>query len=199
MRRAGGIHSRLVAWAKILLPIAALAILSSVVFFARETETSREIPFLNDATEEMAGERIARPEYFAVTDSGASLRITAETAAPDGSTEGTFTFQNPTGRIETTSGRIIQAAAPSGSIAPDSDIAELSGLVSIDTSDGFHVISEGLTTRLDVTFARSGGAVRGDAPFGEIEAGALQLGDAEEPSDLLVFKEGVKLIYRPRN
>ena len=198
MARFENFYSGLVRWLKILLPLCALGILSSVVFFARENETAREITFLGRGSDDMVDERIAAPEYTSVTNDGSTLRLTADRVTPTSVSFDTVMAENLAGRIETPTGRVIQATAPSGRISTAGDLVELIGLVSVDTSDGFHMISQDLTARLDVTFAETGGAVRGDAPFGTLEAGRMRLGDPTTESELLVFNEGVKLIYLPK-
>ena len=79
------------------------------------------------------------------------------------------------------------------------DLAFLEGVVSVDTSDGFHLLTRDLTTRLDVTYAETKSAVRGEAPFGTLEAGGMLLSSGDGDGNLLVFNGGVKLIYEPGN
>lgn len=193
-----GFYSRLVAWLKILLPLLALGILSSVVFFARDSEDARDIPFFSEGSDE-AGERIANPEYMGVTQDGATIRVRADRVTPEAGDPDTLRAERLTSRMETKSGRIIQATAPEGRLSIAKDIAELIGIVSVDTSDGFSMIAQDLTTNLDTGFAESGGAVRGEAPFGDLEAGRMRYGVPDTRSDLLVFNGGVKLIYRPKD
>ncbi|MDU8942388.1 LPS export ABC transporter periplasmic protein LptC [Ovoidimarina sediminis] len=199
-RRYENFHSRLVAWMKILLPLAALSILSSVVFFARENEDVRDIPFLMTGETDAPDQRIAAPEYQALTDDGARVKLTAREVTPSEEDEGWLDISNVAGRIETRSGRVFQATAPGGRVNFSVDEAELSGIVSVDTSDGFHMLSDALRLKLDSTFAETGGAVRGEAPFGVLEAGGMRLGEAEGSlgSELMVFNGGVKLVYQPR-
>lgn len=197
------LYSRIIYWLKIVLPLLALAILSGVVFFARESEDRREVPFLTDTGEPLPGEAVSNPEFQSATMDGTTVKFTAKTVSPDGPDR--LTGQNLTGRIETREGRVLQANAPSGWIDRESRTAGLSGIVSVDTSDGFSIITEGLTTRLDRTLTESTGGVRGEAPFGTLQAGSMRLvakvpDDAtgpDEGGDVLVFNGGVKLIYQP--
>ena len=195
------LHSRFVAWLKILLPLAALGILSSVVFFARENEDVREIPFLMTGDTEVPDQRIAAPEYQALTDDGARVKLTAREVTPSEEDDGWLLVQSIASRVETKSGRVFQATAPEGRVSFEEDIAELSGIISVDTSDGFHLLANALVLHLDNTFAETGGAVRGEAPFGILEAGGMRLGEAaaQTESELLVFNGGVKLIYQPQD
>ena len=192
------LSSNLVNWLKLLLPLAALGILSSVVFFARGTEEVRQIPFVTVEGEEFERERVSNAVYHSVTGDGAALQITAREVVPAPGERDVFLADAITGRLET-SNRIIQATAPDGMMNVGDDLADLTGIVSIDTSDGFHVLTENLHARLDVTFVESGGPVWGEAPFGRIEAGRMRLGEPGARSDLLRFTDGVKVIYEPRN
>ncbi len=192
------LHSKFVGGLKILLPLAALAILSSVVFFARENEDAREIPFLMSGGPDTPDERMEAPEYQGVTSDGSQLKLNAAEVTP-ATDENWFDISDVAGRVETPSGRVFQATSPDGRVNFVDDRAELIGVVSVDTSDGFHVLSEDLYTRLDVTFGRSGGAIRGDAPFGTLEAGGMRFRYEEVGGQLLVFNGGVKLIYQPHN
>ncbi len=56
-----------------------------------------------------------------------------------------------------------------------------------------------MTARLDRTSVESTAPVQVTAPMGQVDAGGFSLSQAEDdPSSyLLVFKGGVKLIYRP--
>lgn len=193
------LHSKLIVWLKVFLPLVALAILSSVVFFARGTEEERRIPFVSVEGDEFERERIERPEYLAVTADGDALRITAREVVPAPDATQVYIAESVTGRIETDEGRIIQATAPEGRLDMDGDLADLLGIVSVDTSDGFHVLTENLRARLDVTYIESGGAVRGEAPFGRIEAGGMRFAGDAGDGGVLHFTGGVKVIYEPRN
>lgn len=195
---SGNLYSRVVAGLKIALPLAALGILSSVVFFARESEDVREIPFLSDAGGETSTERLALPEYTALTGDGAEVILRAAQVTRDLEVSDLLHADALTGRIESPSGRIFQAAAPSGRIDIEASTALLDGVVSVDTSDGYHVLTGTLLTRLDATFAETEDGVRGDAPFGTLEAGGMRYAPDSDGADILVFNGGVKLIYQPR-
>ncbi len=194
-----GLHSSLVAGAKILLPLVALAILSSVVYLARDPEEVRQIPFVDVDGREYERERLTRPDFVTVMDDGAALQVTAQEVVPSPEDRNILLAETMTGRLETVSGRIVQATSPTGWMNTKTDQAELNGIVSVDTSDGFHVLTETLSARLDVSYIESGGPVWGEAPFGQLEAGAMTFGEMDRPSELLRFTKGVKVIYEPQN
>lgn len=193
------LYSRLVAWLKILLPLAALGILSSVVFFARDADEHRSIPFVTqEGGPDTQDERVTEPEYVGVTGDGSSITMHAVQVSPvDGSTE-ILDAQTLTGTILSGDGRTVNAAAPDARIDLGGDLAEFFGEVNVTTSDGFDVVTQGLETRLDATQAESDGPVRGTAPFGTLDAGGFRYTAPARGQSLLVFNGGVKLVYEPR-
>lgn len=196
----GNLYSTFVAWMKILLPLAALGILSSVVFFARDADDHRTIPFvavLGDG--ETPNERVTRPEYVGLTEDAATVTIKADIVRPVGGNAQILDAENVDGVTQSGDGREVFATAPSARVDLPSDVAEFFGQVDVQTSDGFHMITQGLTTRLDVTRTEGGGPVQGFAPFGTLDAGGMLYTAKPGGQSLLVFNGGVKLIYEPQS
>ncbi len=180
-----------------LLPLGALAILSSVVLFARSSGDLRTIPFVA-ADEEAPAERVGAPRYEGMTQDGATLTLRADEVLPQGATLKAFDALGIAGRIEAEDGRIVDIAAPSGHLDLGAELADLNGRVTVTTSDGFRIVSDGLTARLDVTDAQSGGAVEGTAPLGSLSAGRMRYWSPDGSGAVMDFADGVRLIYRPR-
>lgn len=194
------LYSRLVAWLKILLPLAALGILSSVVFFARDADDQRTIPFVTqEGGPDTPNERLTQPEYVGLTNDGASITMRADRIVPVGGDTEVLDATILRGTIRSGDGRTLDAAAPEARIDLGTDTARFNGDVSVRTSDGFDVVTRDLETRLDATRAESDGPVSGTAPFGTLDAGGLSYSAPEKNQSLLVFKDGVKLVYEPRN
>ena len=193
-------YSRFVAWLKILLPLVALAILSSVVFFARESEDQRTIPFITqEGGPDTPDERVTHPEFVGVTGDGSAITMRATRVRPiDGNTS-LLRAEEISGTLESMEGRIIDATAPEGKIDFDNDVADLFGEVVVDTSDGYHVVTQDLRARLDITDMKSDGPVVGTAPFGTLEADRMRLFEDASEENVLVFNGHVKLVYDPRN
>mgnify|MGYP006314263865 FL=1 len=75
----------------------------------------------------------------------------------------------------------------------------MSGGVRVETSAGYRLETGDLTGRLDRTQLSAPGAVVAEAPFGRIDAGAMQLdrADGNAGDSILVFKNRVRLVYDP--
>lgn len=194
------LYSHVVAWLKILLPLAALAILSSVVFFANEADDTRTIPFATEeGGDDTTGPRINRPEFVGITSDGSAITLNAREVTPiDGSTEN-LKADAIAGKIQSANGRVIETTAIEGAFDLGANIADLMGEVHVTTSDGLTFVTQGLRARMDAAEASSEGPVAGEAPFGTFEAGSMELSDDKEKGNVLVFKNGVKLIYVPRS
>ena len=80
MARFDNFHSRLVARAKIFLPLTSLAILATLFLFSRSPDTVSDIPYARVDIESLAREqRLDGPTFATVTEDGAQLEITHQT------------------------------------------------------------------------------------------------------------------------
>ena len=77
-------HSRMVFLLKVILPLAALAILSTLFLISRTIDPSAAIPYATvDVADRIREPRMTAPAYAGVTADGASLTVTADQASPD--------------------------------------------------------------------------------------------------------------------
>jgi lipopolysaccharide export system protein LptC len=193
------IHSRVVFWLKIVLPLLALVILSTLFLFSRRIDTDAALPYAEVDVEDLArNQRLTAPEYSGVTTDGAAIMIQAGVARPG--TEGeAATAEAVSATIETPGGLRIALDAGQGRLDDAAGRLILAGGVDIVTSSGYRVAAARLDSALDRTELHSEGAVRAEAPFGAIDAGGLQIrhDDGRRPDYLMVFSDGVKLVYQP--
>jgi lipopolysaccharide export system protein LptC len=73
--------------------------------------------------------------------------------------------------------------------------------VKINTSSGYEMVTTGLDAALDRTRMISEGAVTATGPMGRIDAGQMEMrqSDAGIGDYVLIFNQGVKLVYNPAN
>ena len=78
-------RSVIVAWLRVLLPLGALAILSTLFLLSRRPDPDAAIPYASVDAEELARHpRVTAPSYAGVTADGAALTLTAESVTPAG-------------------------------------------------------------------------------------------------------------------
>jgi lipopolysaccharide export system protein LptC len=195
-------HTRLVGWLKIVLPLLALAILSTLFLVARTVDPEGAIPYATvDVADRLREPRMVDPTYAGVTADGASLMLMAAEARPDKGAESPGNAKSLTGSLETPDGSRTDLVAALASIDGIGRKITLSGGVDIRTSSGWTVQSESLTAAMDQTEIEAVTPVTAAGPAGTVTANAMRL--TQNPSDpgryLLVFNGAVKLVYVPGN
>lgn len=195
-------HTRLVWVLKVTLPLIALALLSMVFLLAETVDPTRAIPLAEIDVEERARDpRVSGASFAGVTDGGAALRITAETARTDPGAVLRLEVAGLTLELEGPHGGRVTARADHGAIDRGDDSFEMQGAIELSATPGYRLESERITGALDRTWLRSPGPVAGEAPAGELQAGALSV--TQQPgtsgSQHLVFTGGVRLLYHPQD
>ncbi|MFD3188832.1 LPS export ABC transporter periplasmic protein LptC [Sedimentitalea sp. HM32M-2] len=192
-------YSRLVAFFKVLLPLAALAILATLFLLSRSQDISTTIPFTEaDVTSRMRDQQVTKPFFSGTTAKGEEILVSADAARPGGQGD-PGSANNLSARIKLADGRQIKLKSETGSVNPISDMATFQGNVRIATSTGLVVLTDMLDTALSGIDARSKGEVTATGPMGDLTAGQMQITSKSDSDDVhVLFKNGVKLIYRPK-
>jgi lipopolysaccharide export system protein LptC len=188
-------YSVIVSWAKIILPMVALGLLSTVFLFSRQIDPEAAIPFADiDLEERLREQRLSKPNYATTTEDGSALTIVAESAAPVLDGDG-GTAENIVARLKRIDGTTIDMTSDSGRIEGTKTLT-LSGNVAIDTSDGYTLRSDEMISAMNRTDITSPGPITGTGPFGDLQAGRMHLTVQENQDGILaVFEDGVRLIY----
>ncbi len=199
MSRYDNSYSRFVAFAKIALPLASLAVLATLFLFARGRDIGLSIPYAEVDLETLAREqRIEAPSFATVTQDGAALTLSAAVVRPDLSATDVVNSSMIEGSLRFPQQGRVTLKADNGVIDSPSQIAELSGHVALSTTTGYDITSERIAAQLDIARLESPGEVAAIGPAGSLTAGAMELSkDTESGAYLLVFKKGVKLVYQP--
>lgn len=190
-------HSRLVAWLKIVLPLIALAILSTLFLLSRRIDPQDAIPFAEVDVQDRAREpRLTAPAYSGTTRDGAALTVTAAEARPDAG--GGASAQRLVARLVAPGGQVTEVTADRADLSEGAGDLVLTGAVTVTTSTGYRIATPRVTAALDRTLVTGDGPVTATGPLGELTAGGLRLtAEGPDASHVLVFNAGVKLIYRP--
>lgn len=190
-------YSKVVGWLKVLLPLMALALLSTLFLLSRVIDPKTVIPFADkEIQDRLRDQQVTGPIYYAVTADGDEISFAAEkVTTPDGETGGNEA-EDVEVVIKLVSGADIVLNAQRGLFDIAANSTLLQGNVVIKTSTGYRIKSDLLIAQMSVLGVSSPGPVAADGPVGTLDAGAMTL-KAGKPSHL-VFTNGVKLIYRPQ-
>jgi len=190
-------YSRFVAWTKIVLPLAALGLLSTLFLFARVINTEGALPFANIDVKELARQqRLSEPKFAGITRDGAAIEMAATSAQPSADDPSRVKGADLTALVTYPQGGTFALSAPLGEIDPGTGTAVLSGGVDMETSTGYVIRTSGLSASLEVTSMASHGKVDAKGPLGTLTAGQMDVA-LNNGRYLLVFKEGVHLVYDP--
>ena len=199
--RSDNLHSRMVFWLKIILPLSALMILSTLFLLSRSIRPEDAIPYVEvDVADLVRTPRLTAPDFAGMTADGAALSLKAAEARL--STDGTATpgaITGLVGLLETPDGARTDLTAAAAHLDQDARQMVLEGGVVIVNSAGYRIETEGVTVALDQTSLDTLGGITATGPVGSFTAGSLHLGlaTAQPPTYLLDFKGGVRMIYLP--
>lgn len=203
---------RLVAGLRIVLPLAALAILSTLFLFSRPIDPSDAIPFAEVDVESLAREpRLEAPNYAGVTRDGVAVALRAGVVRPDVAQPDLVSAEDIRLLLDRPDGLSAQVSAARGQVDSGAGLAMFEGGVSLMTSTGYTVAAQTLTAELRRTHVVAPSPVTAAAPFGTLDAGSMVLetagapGDAGTPAEtaapayVLVFNDGVRVVYDPQD
>ncbi len=194
-------YSRFVSWMKVLLPIAALALLSTLFLFARSTDPAQTFPYSDEVIDDLVqGKGLTRPIYAGVTRSGARIAVSADIARPDPGAAGDLSASGMAARLVRPDGMVTDIIAEDGRIEGQGERANLTGRTVIVRSDGYRIEANGLEADLRSGAIASYGGIVATTPFGSLDAASMSYDPGDGPGDArLLFNGGVRLVYRPTN
>jgi lipopolysaccharide export system protein LptC len=192
-------HTRVVGWLKVVLPLAALAILSTLFLVARRIDPEAALPYAEVDVEDLAREpRMTAPTYAGTTSDGASLTLSADEARPsaENAPAAAAALQMA---LKTPDGAVTELLAGAAVMDPVARQVILSDGVTVTTSSGYRLETAEMSAKLDRTGLESRAPVTATGPAGDIRANSMELSqDAQTPGAyVLVFKGDVRLVYQP--
>lgn len=187
-RRVGG------ALVRLMLPVAALAMVGAVFFFASRGSVDAPAGLSVEGVTIGNGLEVTKPRFFGETEDGQPFQVTAARAQPDGPDPKRIKLFEVEGEVGLPGGETLSTKAANGLFKPKENDLSLEGGVVARTSDGYTLTSE--TIRFDLK-ARSGETetpVRIEGPMGELDADRMK---AVFDKDLVAdFTGGVKITIR---
>ena len=198
MASADNLHSQLVGWAKILLPLGALALLSTLFLFSRGQNEPTEIA-LSEIEAIAREQRLSAPRFSGVTEDGSIISITARSARPDDGRADLVSIDDLRMRMDYTNGSHLEVTGTEGEVDGRNEIARFLGLARLTTSTGYEMETNGLIAELGTGIVTTDGLLEVRAPFGELTAGQVTIQvSADNVGQHMLFTNGVRLVYRPQ-
>lgn len=192
-------YSLLVSWLKIVLPLVALAILSSIFLISQRIDPGATQPAAGtDLADRLREPRLTAPVFTGVTADGAAVTITAADMRPLPGSLTKGTARDLTVQVEAPGGGLASLAAPEGRLDTAAQTMLLTGGVTVVTSDGYRLAAPEMAGSLPGSELEATGGVTGESPFGTIRSDRMRIirNPARAETHIVDFIGSVRLIYQ---
>ena len=191
------LHSRVVGGAKLVLPLLALALLSTMFLLARTVDPDAALPVAEfDLSERARDAQLTTPRVSGLTSGGTPFLLSADAARPDPDDPRRMGIDRLTMVLDGGAAAGARVAAARGEVDTAGRTVVLEGEVAVDAAGGWRL----RTQRLEGSFAAlrivAPGPIAGEGPLGRVSAGGMVL-EERDGARRLVFTGGVDLLYRP--
>jgi len=193
-------YTRTVSWLKVLFPLMALALLSTLFLLSRAIDPGEAIPFAEkEIQERLRDQQITAPFFTGSTAQGDELMFYADVLTTPEGKIGANKAENIRVTIKTAQGSTYRLQSGEAEIDLSRNTAQLTNDVIIMTSNGYRMTSDFMTSGLSSLSIESPGPVYGTTPEGVLEAGSMTVEQSENGgATQLFFTNRVKLIYKPK-
>lgn len=188
--------SKSVRLLKVVMPLAALVILSTLFLLSRKPDAVMDLSGVSASDLEQT---LANPKFAGVSNQGDAFSISARAANPDPAGPDRIRIDDLNVAVDLHDGSRIEGRAPLGLINVRDKSVSLSGDPVVTTSGGYEIRAANLVIGYGDVQMASSDNVRVTSPTGEITADHLALTDAGAgASDYqLVLTGNVRMIYQP--
>ena len=190
-------YSNFVQGAKIIFPLVALALLSTMFLLSRTLDPSQAVTMAPEDVEKIATDQIvSAPQFSGVSNDGSEITIRAKSAQPDAGNSDRITAKTIEATIQTIDEISYVLHADEAIFDGNAQTLEATGMVMLETSAGYVMQTAKITANLAQIEVIAPGKVTGKGPSGTIEAGQMEVRTIEN-AQVIVFKNDVKLVYSP--
>ena len=190
-------YSQLVAWMKIILPLAALGLLSTLFLLSRTIDPAGSIPTAQIDLEQRAHDLgVTNPSFAGVTSGGDQVTLQAARARPDPKDPQHLMAFDIKAQLRLVSGAVIDIRSDNANMHQRRLTITLDGNVHVITTTGYDITTDRLNTRFDELYVETTGPITATGAPGDLTAGKMLLvTDKDTGRAHLLFTQGVKLIY----
>lgn len=195
----GNRYSTAVAWAKVTLPLVALALLSTLFLFSRIPDPDAALPLVDMDIDQLVREqRLSRPRFAGTLDDGREVTLVADTAAAAADDPNTILMTTINSTVILSDVDEMNLTADAGDLDLGSQLTDLVGSVVAVTTSGYRLTTERLLVTMGSLRLTSPGPIHLSGAGIDLQAGAMDM-TGPEGSTFISFTGGVRLLYQPEN
>lgn len=193
-------YSRLVTILKVLLPLIAIGLLSSLFLVQNDSGSGGEIVFSAGDLEDLgSGLRISNPVFSGTSQNADRFRFQADLVVPDAVPPQKAQITELSGEVAFSDGGRLDLVSRRGALDIPAQTLDLEGAVRIETSDGYRMEADALLIDLRAGGLSTTVPVNITGAAGRIEAGDLTVTPTGTGTETrrFVFGNGVRVLYDP--
>lgn len=192
-------YSQVVTLGKVILPLLALGLLSTLFLLSRTPDPDQAIPFAEVDVEELAREpRLGQPRFAGTLADGRAIVFVAERAVPAAGAPNQITADGIEARVDLSPETVLLISSRSGLIDMNAQTADLQGDVGLILSSGYRLQTNQLLLNMDLPGVNAPAAVELTGPGMSLTAGGMEATGGPE-GYVVVFNGGVRVLYEPES
>ncbi len=162
-------YSRYVSLMKVLLPLGIILILGFSIGgpYILSSYDHQEVALLDTSQPDIQENRMTHPEYVSTDNKEQPYQVKAEWAKQR--TEHLADLKNPEGSLTMTKGETLNVSATKGAYDTQGKNLELSGNVTLTSTDGYQVKTEKANVSLDSKIIEGNMPIQGEGPKGSLQ------------------------------
>ena len=193
------LYSKAVVWVKIILPLIAIALLSSIFLLSGAPDPDAALPYAEVDIDQIAREqRVSEPRFAGIIGDGQEIVLTAEAVSADASQTDQIHAQSINGRMDLSLTEFLTIQAEFGDIDMAAQMATFTEDVVLQTSMGYRLQSDVLVMALDVMNMRSPTQVHVTGPGIDVTADTMEMAGPDGET-ILRFNGSVRVLYDPES
>ena len=191
-------YSRIIGATKVILPVLALALLSSMFLFSRTVDPEDALPYATvDISERARDQQLTEPRIVGQTEGGTTFELTADSARPRDVERSVLEADRTLLLLRDRTGAQSAVKADRATVETSGQQVTFEGDVVVGSSQRYALRTERLEGRIDKLDIVAPGPVDGRGPLGDLTAGGMQLTETDDGQQRLVFTGGVEMLYIP--
>ena len=171
-------YSRLVFFLRMVLPCCSLALLAMLFAWPNLDQSANEVVIRSyQSVEDLAQEKegLHNPTFQTLDDEKRPIFIEADHALSGQTADQEVELSSPKAKMNSGLEGEINLRSESGFFDPQQDKLSLDGVVSVQNSEGFELITDGVEIDLEQSEAVSNQQVTGHGPSGRVRAEGMEI------------------------
>lgn len=190
-------YSRLVGWLKVILPVAAVAIVISMFAYSALLDFGENTTFTVSEIERSGNElKMSQPRLTFLDKKEQEFVVTAATATQIGDRPNVWFLNSIVADMKPVDGGWMQLLSTEGELDSDAELMDLSGVIQVYTHDGYEMHATTANVNFGTGAVISKTPVQGKGPRAKLSAESMEI---DESGDILHFEGNVRLTIEPED